>query len=449
MIPVLKGWIVLPCSILGALLYSKLSRVVKKSTLFCGTVGVFIFLALLIGLLFPYADQVSPHASADALLSFVGAKHAHWVAVYRHWIPSLLFVTAELWGGMAIMVLFWGFVNAITNGEESKRSYSLYIAAGDLALITVGSFTHIAKSMGWMVNFSDNVSFLMYCTVAIGFVIIGLYIYMKNRVLTDARYYNPEVPNTAPKKGPKPGLRQSFRYIIQSGAFTRIAVMVIAVALSFNMIEITWKAIARDLYPASADYHHFSANIQLCVGIVALLTSIFLGNNIMRRFGWRLSALITPVVIGGTGLIFLVLTYFRSDLTPFFSSPATLLALLVTLGAIQNIASKTAKYAFFDPTKEMCYIHLPMDSTTKLQGKAAIDVVGSRLGKSGSSWIQVALIDFIGMGSIFGVTHYLIPIMLATIAIWIYSVHSLPRYFVQKEPETVPPIESAELPATV
>lgn len=438
-IPVLKGWLVLPCSILGALIYSKLSRVVKKSTLFCGTIGVFIVLSLLIGLLFPYADQVSPHQSAKWLLDFVGPRHAHWVAVYHHWLPSLLFVTAELWGAMAIMVLFWGFANAITNNEESKRCYSLYIAAGDVALITVGSFTHIAKKLGFMSNFSENVSSLMYCTTIISLIVIALYLYMQKHVLNDPRYYKPEMPKAQIKKGPKPSLRDSFRYILKSGAFTRLAIIVIGYSLAITLIEVTWKATARELYPSSSDYHHFTANMQLWVGIIAFITSVFFGTNIMRKFGWRLSAQITPIVVGITGLIFLVLTYFRNDLASMLGSPIAVLTLLVTLGAIQNVASKVSKYAFFDSTKEIAYVNLPMESTLKLQGKAAIDVIAARLGKSGSSWIQVALIDFVGMGSIFGVIHYLIPIMLVMVVFWIYSVHTLPNYFGIQEKERISP----------
>ncbi len=62
----------------------------------------------------------------------------------------------------------------------------------------------------------------------------------------------------------------------------------------------------------------------------------------------------------------------------------TPLMLAVIVGTIQNIMSKSAKYSLFDPTKEMAYI--PLDQEQKSKGKAAIDVVGARLGKSGGSF---------------------------------------------------------------
>ena len=58
----------------------------------------------------------------------------------------------------------------------------------------------------------------------------------------------------------------------------------------------------------------------------------------------------------------------------------------VLIGAAQNILSKAAKYSLFDPCKESAFI--PLDAESRTKGKAAVEVIGGPLGKSGGSFLQ-------------------------------------------------------------
>ena len=58
----------------------------------------------------------------------------------------------------------------------------------------------------------------------------------------------------------------------------------------------------------------------------------------------------------------------------------------VMIGAAQNILSKAAKYSLFDPCKESAFI--PLDAESRTKGKAAVEVIGGPLGKSGGSFLQ-------------------------------------------------------------
>ena len=91
------------------------------------------------------------------------------------------------------------------------------------------------------------------------------------------------------------------------------------------------------------------------------------------------------------------------------------------IGLAQNVLSKSIKYALFDPTKEMAYI--PLDDESKMRGKAAVDVVANRFGKSGGGYIQIALFALVGPLSV--VVPHISIIFLVFIAVWIYAVFAL------------------------
>mmetsp|Transcript_32317 Transcript_32317/g.54072 ORF Transcript_32317/g.54072 Transcript_32317/m.54072 type:complete len:121 (+) Transcript_32317:57-419(+) len=99
--------------------------------------------------------------------------------------------------------------------------------------------------------------------------------------------------------------------------------------------------------------------------------------------------------------------------------------LAVIVGAAQNILSKSAKYSLFDPCKEMAYI--PLDQESKTKGKAAIDVIGNPLGKSGGALIQQILI--FGLGSLSAATPYLGVILCGLVFLWIQSANDLAGQF--------------------
>ena len=105
--------------------------------------------------------------------------------------------------------------------------------------------------------------------------------------------------------------------------------------------------------------------------------------------------------------------------------------LAVLVGAAQNILSKGAKYSLFDPCKEMAYI--PLDQESKTKGKAAIDVIGNPLGKSGGSFLQQILIGI--TGSLEASTPYLGGILGAIILVWMKAAASLNKQFLVKQAE--------------
>merc|ERR1712072_266817 len=114
-----------------------------------------------------------------------------------------------------------------------------------------------------------------------------------------------------------------------------------------------------------------------------------------------------------------------APITALFGLTPLMVAVLV--GAAQNVLTKSSKYGFFDPCKEIAYI--PLDQEQKTKGKAAIDVVGNPLGKSGGAFIQQFLI--VSCGSLAASAPFLAILLGLIVVSWIQAARSLAVEFAE------------------
>jgi AAA family ATP:ADP antiporter len=276
---------------------------------------------------------------------------------------------------------------------------------------------------------------------------MGIYWWINRNVLSDSRFFEASEIKTKKEK-PKMSIKESFAYLMRSKYLLCIAVLVIAYGISIQLVEVTWKNQLKIQYPNPNEYSVFMGRFSQVTGILTILMMLFVGGNIIRRFGWGVAAQITPIVLLISGIGFFSFVIFKDSLTGIVAALGTTPVMLaVIFGMVQNSMSKSAKYSLFDPTKEMAYI--PLDQESKVKGKAAIDVVGARLGKSGGAFINQALI--LGLGSIAAITPYVAAILFFIIFAWIGASYSLNKRFLQinaeKEKEKAPK-EPAQTPAS-
>lgn len=440
-IPFLKFWGTLPMSIFFVLVYAKLSNVLKTTTLFYSMILPFLLFFSCFGFwIYPHIELVSPTAAADSMEAFITSSLPlrmqgtliKLVEVLRVWPYALFYILSELWGSMGISLLFWQFANQITRSIEAKRFYAGFGQLGNLALVASGltiiHFSDIRSHVPEGVDaWGETLIWLMGSITVCCFVIIGTYWWMNNNVLTDPTLYVP-AERSAKKSKPKLTLGESFMFLIRSRYLGCIALLVLCYGVSINLIEVVWKAQLGAQFPNENDYNTFMGYFSMCTGIATLFL-VTVGSNVIRRLGWLIGALSAPIMILITGGIFFAFIMYKGELDGIFPYPALWIAVIA--GAAQNILSKATKYSLFDPTKEMAYI--PLDQESKVKGKAAIDVVGGRLGKSGGGIIlQVVLM--------FGAIADNLPILLFFVALvigsWIYSIFSLNKRYQEKLHET-------------
>ncbi len=450
-IPFLKVWGVLPMAVLFMVVYSKLSNVLNKTTLFYTLIASFIaFFTIFAVVLYPLRDAIHPTTAADALQAFLPKGFGGLVALFRNWTYALFYVMSELWGSVAISLLFWGFANDITRVSESKRFYAMFGLGANAAMLVSGPaivyFSNIRSKLAAGVDaWGVSLNYMLGMVILSGIIIMGIYYWINKNVLTDSRFYDATEVKKSKKDKPKMSLSESFAYLAKSKYVLCLAVLVIGYGIAIQLVEVTWKSQLKLQYPLSNDYSAFMGKFSTATGAVTILMMLFVGGNVIRRFGWGTAAQITPVVLLVTGVGFFSFVIFRDSLTGVVAMFGTTpLMLAVMFGTAQNIMSKSAKYSLFDPTKEMAYI--PLDQETKVKGKAAIDVVGARLGKSGGALINQTLI--VALGSVALIVPYVAAILFVIIFAWIFATNSLSKKFALLNAEKKPAEAKVGDPAT-
>lgn len=377
-----------------------------------------------------------PNAAADFLTTILPKFFVPLIAIFRNWTYALFYTLANLWGTVVVSLLFWGFANEITTVDEAKKYYPLFGLMANVALIFSGQYAKYVSSLRTTLApgvdaWGNSLKLLMGAVGVGGAIVVGLMAYMQNAVLTDPLCVDPKKEAKRKKTKTKMTMAESAKFLASSPYIRDLAVLVIGYGMAINIVEVTWKSKLKAAFPDPNSYSTFMGNFSSATGIVTLLMML-MGRVIFKQFGWGVAAQITPITLLSTGVAFFSLTMFPSFFAPltakFGVSP---LMLAVLIGAAQNILSKGAKYSLFDPCKEMAYI--PLDSESKTKGKAAVDVIGGVLGKSGGSFLQQILIGV--FGSLQASTPYLGGALGVIILAWINSAASLNKQFALKNAE--------------
>jgi AAA family ATP:ADP antiporter len=436
-IPFIKVWVLLPMAVLLTVAFTKLSNKYSQERVFYIIIsGFLLFFTLFAFVVYPLRDVLHPHDSANALEKILPSGFRGLVAMYRTWTFTAFYVMCELWGSMVLSVLFWGFANEVTRIFEARRFYSVFAIGANCAGIIAGQ-SAIFLSQGGVFNpylpfgqdaWEQTLMSLVLVVTLCGIGSMVIFRWMNKNVLTEPAFDDLHRTKKEAKAKGKLSMKDSFSYLSNSKYLICIAIIVVSYNLVINLVEVVWKDQLRRLYPLPTDYNNYMNNLTSSIGIVSTITALFMA-RIINRFGWTRTALITPLIMLLTCAGFFCFYFFQDYMDADFKAlfGASPLAIAVFFGAAQNCLSKAAKYSVFDSTKEMAFI--PLSHECKLKGKAAIDGVGSRMGKSGGSLIHTGLL--MCMGSLTASAPYVAGILFSVILFWISATRVLGREFNQ------------------
>ncbi len=229
----------------------------------------------------------------------------------------------------------------------------------------------------------------------------------------------------------KLSMKDSAKMVLSSKYLGFICILMISYSTTVNLIEGLWMSRAKALYPETVDFMNYQGTVLFWTGISTLFF-IFIGSSIIRYLGWFWGAVMPPMMIFIAGSVFftsVVAEEYVSDLIYGLLHISPLM-FVVIIGGLQNVIGKGAKYALFDATKELVYI--PLDKEMKIKGKAAVDVLGPKIGKSAGAVLQMVTFMMFPSATHEGIAGFLMSIFVVVCLFWIYGVARLNSEYSKK-----------------
>ena len=417
----LKLWGTMPAAIIFMVFYAKITEFLSKENIFylCITSFVTFFGAFAL-IIYPNVELIHPSPELVHSLKQQYPNIKWFIVMWGNWSFALFYILAELWGSVMLSLLFWQHANETIQPHQTRRFYPLFGLVGNIGLVFSGSVVEYFSNLGASLETGQDpwqvtLNYLMSAIVISGISIMSLY-YITNR--------NTDLPAVAKakKKKEKLSIKESFAVLFSSKHLFYLSFVVFAYGITINYMDVLWKGQVKSHF--AGDHNLFAAymgQFSRTTGLIAI-PIMLIGGNILRRLTWFKAAAVTPTILFLTAVPFFSVIILGSY---WGNGPesVTFLALAVQFGFWQNSLTKATKYSLFDPTKEMSY--MPLSDTLRTKGKAAVDVAGSRLGKSGGAFTFFILQTILPSFTLVQFAPLLAVITLAILAYWFRSLSGL------------------------
>lgn len=417
LISTIKLYGVLPSAIIFMVVYTKLANTTTRLSIYYLFIAVFsVFFGVFVWVMYPNINYLKVDVS-NAMTSMPYLKYI--LLMISYWPYTLFYILSELWGSVMLSLMFWQLANQIVSVDQAKRFYPLFGFVGQIGLLSSGLIMKSFKGMAW----EDALHYLIASVIVCAIVMVFALSFLSRKVVAK------DVINGTSKKKKKikAGIVESLKYVLSSRYIGLITLLILCYGVSINLVEGVWKKKIELYFVAPTKIGAFMADVQIYTAFMTFLM-MAVASYMLRRFSWKTSAIITPIMIAVTGVLFFFFVSSDKQIETHFAILTGLAAFLaVIFGAAQNVLSKSTKYSLFDSTKEMTYI--PLDEDLKAKGKAAADVIGGRLGKSGGAVIQWSLLAIFPSMNLIDLAPTLFAIFVVIVTVWYFSVNTLSEEF--------------------
>ena len=439
--------LVIPSIIIFTILYTFIAKRVSRDVRF-NIVVTYFFLFFSFFYLFSDNESIQLTKISELGNSFFNYP-ALWKCI-RFWLFSLFYIHAEAWGTIVLGVAFWTFANEIVSSLQAKRIYPFLTVGAALGSVFSGIFMFFSpnidlKGLPIIGNITVQ-SLQIWVVLILILLILSIYNSLSYNINKNPEDYG--IENKIKKNKVKLSFAQSMAVLLKSKYLLLLACIVFGYNMFIVFLESVWKGrvgsyeselvqnfIKGDMTLWSAGKIYARNIITKLYGVQSILVGvlslfwIFFVSRIITKKKWSNVAVFTPIVGFICSVLFLLLFVFQNSLGFLVKNyNFSFLFLLVVFGLGILCFIKSSKYVFFDTSKERAYI--PLDEESKVNGKAAIDAMGSRLAK-GSSAVLISVLVYIfnGLDNIIYISFFLVFLLLS---IWLYAVYKLEPLYEQK-----------------
>lgn len=341
------------------------------------------------------------------------------IILIDRWYISLYYVAAEMWSSIMLNMLCWGVIIEVTKLKESKRLYALFSLAGNTGTYAAGLWgSSTVKSQaqyfyGVPPTWEQSLVFQMIVLWAFqALIMLAFWAAMRSQHQEQQQQLQKKV---------KVGFWEAIKIAWENPIVRNISIMMVCFNIVYHIIDVVHNDYVRTLFVGAADSINSYLNlVSKYLGIFSIIFSWILSGSFVRVFGIPASLYFTPVlwfilscldIFGQTGVVPEMGFIWEGMVVPLH---------ILSLSLILSVG-RAAKFTIFDTAKEMSLLSLSVQE--KRLGKASIDGITTRLGKSGGAWMVIVLTSV--AGGVAGAIELLHGTIFISYALWFVSVYFL------------------------